>query len=69
MFRTSENNQVEVVSPTTDTNIDAGYDDAVRILSTNALKSEPKLETKEENNRSPQTGLLLAWVLSNVLVT
>ena len=64
-------NEVEVAVPTTETDLDAAYEDAIHVLSTNAPKavSKPDPATQQEDYyRSFRTNVLLAWTLSNVRV-
>ncbi|TFK48851.1 glycosyltransferase family 2 protein [Heliocybe sulcata] len=61
-------NEVEVVVPTAETDINAAYEDAIHMLSTKPPKTESKPDPatqQEDYYRSFRTNVLLAWVLSN----
>ncbi|KZT22847.1 glycosyltransferase family 2 protein [Neolentinus lepideus HHB14362 ss-1] len=62
-------NEVEVVVPTAETDINAAYEDAIHMLSTKPPKAESKPDPQTEQEdyyRSFRTKyVLLAWVLSN----
>jgi chitin synthase len=64
-------NEVEAALPTTETDIDAAYEDAMHVLSTKAPKavSEPNPKTQQKDYyASFRTNVLLAWTLSNALL-
>jgi len=64
-------NEVEVAVPTTETDLDAAYEDAIHVLSTKPPKAEPKQDPatqQEDYYKSFRTNVLLAWVLSNALL-
>jgi len=64
-------NEVEVAVPTTETDLDAAYEDAMHVLSTKAPKvvSKPDPATQQEDYyRSFRTNVLLAWTLSNAFL-
>ncbi|KIM21150.1 glycosyltransferase family 2 protein [Serendipita vermifera MAFF 305830] len=64
-------NEVEVVVPTEQKDINAAYEDALHVLSEKPPKVEQKRDakTKEEDYyRNFRTNVLLAWTLSNALL-
>ena len=64
-------NEVEVMVPTTENDIDAAYEDAIHVLSTKPPKADSKPDPatqQEDYYRSFRTNVLLAWVLTNVSV-
>jgi chitin synthase len=64
-------NEVEVAVPTTETDLDAAYEDAIHVLSTKPPKEAPKQDPatqQEDYYRSFRTNVLLAWTLSNALL-
>ncbi|KAH9964997.1 glycosyltransferase family 2 protein [Russula dissimulans] len=65
-------NAVEVAVPTTETDINAAYEDAIHVLSTKPPKEDKKVDpatAQEDFYRNFRTNVLLAWVLSNALTT
>ncbi|KAI0051502.1 glycosyltransferase family 2 protein [Auriscalpium vulgare] len=71
VVKTGKNsNEVEVVVPTAEKDINAAYEDALHILSTKAPKEEAKVDAatqQEDYYRNFRTKyVLMAWVLSNV---
>jgi len=64
-------NEVEVVVPTEETDINAAYDDAMQVLSTKPPKAEAKVDAstqQEDYYRQFRTNVLLAWTLTNALL-
>ncbi|KDQ51532.1 glycosyltransferase family 2 protein [Jaapia argillacea MUCL 33604] len=64
-------NEVEVVVPTTETDINAAYEDAIHVLQTKPPKedSKPDAATQQEDYyRTFRTKVLLSWTLSNALL-
>jgi len=64
-------NAVEVAVPTTETDINAAYEDAIHVLSTKPPKEEKKIDqatAQEDFYRNFRTNVLMAWVLSNALL-
>ncbi|KAG2361949.1 glycosyltransferase family 2 protein [Suillus spraguei] len=62
-------NEVEVTVPTTETDINAAYEDAILVLSSKPPKadSNPDPATKQEDYyKTFRTNVLLVWTLSNV---
>ncbi|KAI0027761.1 glycosyltransferase family 2 protein [Vararia minispora EC-137] len=67
-----DTNQVEVQVPTAETDINAAYEDAIHVLSTKPPKEEHTVDEKtaqEDYYRTFRTNVLMAWVLSNVVLT
>ncbi|KZV65081.1 glycosyltransferase family 2 protein [Peniophora sp. CONT] len=68
---TKGSNDVEVVVPTAETDINAAYEDAIHVLSTKPPKEEHKVDAatqQEDYYRTFRTNVLMAWVLSNALL-
>ncbi|KAI5989993.1 glycosyltransferase family 2 protein [Pisolithus albus] len=64
-------NEVEVAVPTADTDINAAYMNAIRVLSTKSPEEERKVDpaTKPKDYyRTFRTNVLLVWTLSNALL-
>ncbi|EIW81631.1 glycosyltransferase family 2 protein [Coniophora puteana RWD-64-598 SS2] len=64
-------NEVEVAVPTTETDINAAYEDAIHVLSTKPPKEEQKVDAatqQEDYYKSFRTNVLLTWTLSNALL-
>ncbi|KAH7102577.1 glycosyltransferase family 2 protein [Auriculariales sp. MPI-PUGE-AT-0066] len=64
-------NEVEVVVPTDEKDINAAYEDAIHILGTKAPPEDQKVDAKtaeEDYYRQFRTNVLLAWTLSNGLL-
>jgi chitin synthase len=64
-------NEVEVIVPTEQKDINAAYEDALHVLSEAPPKQEQKrsASTKQEDYyRNFRTNVLLAWTLSNALL-
>ncbi|KIK24230.1 glycosyltransferase family 2 protein [Pisolithus microcarpus 441] len=64
-------NEVEVAVPTADTDINAAYEDAIRILSTKPPEEERNVDpaTKPKDHyKTFRTNVLLVWTLSNALL-
>ncbi|KAI0073004.1 glycosyltransferase family 2 protein [Panus rudis PR-1116 ss-1] len=64
-------NEVEVVVPTAETDINAAYEDAIAVLQTKPPKADPKPDPQTEQEdyyRTFRTKVLLAWTLSNGLL-
>jgi len=65
-------NEVEVAVPTTEHDIDTAYEDAIHVLTTKPPKIEAKPDAatqQEDYYRSFRTNVLLAWTMSNALLT
>jgi chitin synthase len=64
-------NEVEVAVPTTETDINAAYEDAIHVLSTKPPKAEQKIDPttqQEDYYKTFRTNVLLVWTLSNALL-
>ncbi|KAI9462964.1 glycosyltransferase family 2 protein, partial [Boletus coccyginus] len=62
-------NEVEVAVPTTETDINAAYEDAIHVLSTKPPKTEHKADPttqQEDYYKTFRTNVMLVWTLSNV---
>lgn len=72
VVKTGKNkNEVEVVVPTAETDINAAYEDALHVLTTKPppVMSKPDPATEQEDYyRTFRTNVLLAWTLSNALL-
>ncbi|KAG6375949.1 glycosyltransferase family 2 protein [Boletus reticuloceps] len=64
-------NEVEVAVPTTETDINAAYEDAIHVLSTKPPKADPKVDPatqQEDYYKTFRTNVLLVWTLTNALL-
>ena len=62
-------NEVEVVLPTAETDINAAYENAIHVLSSKAPKTESKPDPameQEDYYKTFRANVLLVWTLSNV---
>ncbi|KAF8551879.1 glycosyltransferase family 2 protein [Imleria badia] len=62
-------NEVEIAIPTAETDINAAYEDAIHVLTTNSPEAEQKVDPttqQEDYYKTFRTNVLLVWTLSNV---